>query len=339
MMHLMALRALRAAGGNGSTGSDGSNEAQFPVGLKLVVEGSEEQGTGGLEQFVAANPEVLRADVIVVADCGNAELGVPTVTTTLRGLANVVVRVDALKGELHSGMFGGPAPDALAALVHMLASLRDEHGNTTIDGLDASETWSGVAYPEDQFRRDAGVLDGVALLGDGAVADIVWARPAVTILGIDAPPVVGSAAAIQPHAAARLNLRVPPGADAKAAQDALVRHLENAAPWGVRVRVDREADGEPFSATTDGPAYATLATVMEEVYGTAMTSAGQGGSIPLCNVFEDTYPDAEIVLLGVEEPACLIHAPNESVAPSEIQNMAVTEALFLQRLGEGATRR
>jgi acetylornithine deacetylase/succinyl-diaminopimelate desuccinylase-like protein len=325
LMHLTALRALRSL--------DPGGDATFPVTVRLVVEGSEEQGTGGLESHVEANPATFAADVIVVADTGNAQVGVPTVTTTLRGLANVVVSVEALAGEVHSGMFGGPAPDALAALVRMLSSLRDERGNTTVDGLDATASWTGVPYPVDQFRKDAGVLDGVELLGDGEVADVVWARPSVTVLGIDCPPVVGSAAAIQAKAAARLNLRVPPGQDAKAAQQALIAHLTNAAPWGVKVTVTPEADGEPFRAQTDGPAYTTLAGAMSDAYGHDMASAGQGGSIPLCNVFADTYPGAEIVLLGVEEPACLIHAPNESVQPSEIENMAVVEALFLARLG------
>jgi cysteinylglycine-S-conjugate dipeptidase len=325
LVHLTALRALAALGSDGET--------PFPVTLRVVVEGSEEQGTGGLEQHVEANPGTFAADVIVVADTGNAEVGVPTVTTTLRGLANVVVTVEALAGEVHSGMFGGPAPDALAALVRMLSTLRDARGNTTIDGLDASANWPGVEYPVEQFRQDAGVLDGVDLLGDGAVADVVWARPSVTILGIDCPPVVGSAAAIQAKAAARLNLRVPPGQDAKAAQQALIEHLTNAAPWGVKVTVQPEADGQPFRAAIDGPAYATLAGAMADAFGHEMAYAGQGGSIPLCNVFADTYPGAEIVLLGVEEPRCLIHAPNESVDPSEIENMAVAEALFLSRLG------
>jgi acetylornithine deacetylase/succinyl-diaminopimelate desuccinylase-like protein len=325
LMHLTALRALAAESGDG--------ELPFPVGVRILLEGSEEQGTGGLEAYVAQTAGTLTSDVIVVADTGNAEIGVPTVTTTLRGLANVVVRVESLQGEIHSGMFGGSAPDALAALVHMLATLRDEHGNTTVRGLDNTAAWDGVAYPVEQFRADAGVLPGVELLGEGEVADLLWARPAVTILGIDCPPVVGSAAAIQPRAAARLNLRVPPGTDAQEAQDALVRHLTEVAPWGVKVEVEREADGEPFRASTDGPAYRTLARAMYDAYGHDMVTAGQGGSIPLCNVLADTYPEAEIVLLGVEEPACLIHAPNESVAPSEIEHMALVETLFLSRLG------
>ena len=163
------------------------------------------------------------------------------------------------------------------------------------------------------------MLEGVSLLGDGSVSDMLWARPAVTILGIDCPPVVGSAAAIVPKAAARLNLRIPPGLAPEVAEPALVEHLRAAAPWGVHVTVEVEATGAPFEADTDGPAYQAMAAAMQEAYGRPMASLGQGGSIPLCNVLEETYPDAEIILMGVEEPQALIHAPNESVDPSEIE--------------------
>lgn len=319
LMHLVALRAL---------GDD------VPVNLKLVIEGSEEAGTGGLEAFVVANPDLFRADVILVCDTGNAAVGKPATTVSLRGMVNVVVTVDALASEVHSGMFGGPAPDALAALIAMLATLRDAHGNTVITGLDSSATWSGEQYPADQFRTDAGLLDGVELLGDGSVADMLWARPALTVLGIDCPAVLGSTAALVPHSAARLNLRVPPGTDAATARDALVAHLHNAAPWGVHVEVETEAIGSPFSADTTGPAYRAMASAMEEAFGVPMTTLGQGGSIPLCNVFADLYPQAEIILMGVEEPLTMIHAPNESVDPTEIERCALAEALFLTKYAE-----
>ncbi|WP_209926904.1 dipeptidase [Rhodococcus sp. PvR099] len=321
VMHLLALRALGTP---------------FPVGIRVVAEGSEEMGTGGLEELVQQRPELFEADMILVVDTGNAEVGEPTATITLRGMANVVVHVETMAGEVHSGMFGGPAPDALAALVQMLATLRDEDGNTVVEGLDSGQRWDGAEYAEAQFRTDAGVLDGVGLPGSGSVADSVWARPALTILGMDCPPVVGSAAAIQPRASARLNLRVPPGMDPQKAQDALIAHLEAAAPWGARVTVEPEQIGSPFRASTDGSGYAALADAMAEAFGKPLGTVGQGGSIPLCNVFATMIPGAEIVMLGVEEPRCLIHAPNESVDPSEIENLAVAEALFLGRFA--ATR-
>ena len=322
-MHLTALRALGGAHGGG-----------FPVSVKFVAEGSEEQGTGGLEELVPRQPDLFDADCLLICDTGNFALGLPTATTSLRGLTNVVVTVSTLKGEMHSGMFGGPAPDALAALVRILDSLRDEKGNTTVTGLAGDGVWDGVDYPADQFRADVGALDGVSLLGTGSVADELWARPAVTVLGIDCPPVVGSSAAVQARVRARVSLRVPPGVDADDARRALTDHLLAAAPWGARVEVEAESAGQPFRARTDGPAYRALAAAMREAYGKDMVESGQGGSIPLCNVLAGRFPDAEIALIGVEEPGCLIHAPNESVDPSEIENMALAEALFLRAYAE-----
>ncbi|WP_378736754.1 dipeptidase [Nocardia brasiliensis] len=319
VMHLTALRALGP---------------ELPLGVMVVAEGSEEQSTGGLERFVEANPELLRADAILIGDCGNFAAGVPTLTETLRGNVNVLVTVRTLAGPLHSGMFGGPAPDALAALIHLLATLRDEHGNTTVAGLPNDQRWPGVQYPEEQFGTDAGVLRGVEFTGDGSIADMLWARPALTVLGIDAPPVVGSAAAIQPSARARLNLRIPPGTDPVQAHKALVAHLEANTPWNAELTIELEGSGAPFRSGSGGPAREAMEAALAASYGRAATTQGQGGSIPLCNVFADTYPAAEIMLLGVEEPKCLIHAPNESVDPAEIEHMALAEALFLLNYAE-----
>ncbi|MET0525195.1 MAG: dipeptidase [Nocardioides sp.] len=301
----------------------------WPVGIRVVCEGSEEMSTGGLEALVRSEPELFAADVMVIADSGNIELGTPTVTSSLRGTGSVEVTVDTLAGPVHSGMFGGAAPDALAALVSMLATLRDADGATTIRGLEAGGTWTGADYPVDRFRADAGVLDGVSVLGSGSVADALWARPSVNVLAIDCPTVSGASAAIQHTARALVNLRVPPGYDAADSQRLLVEHLESVAPWGARVRVERRSLGEPFAARTDGPGFVALAAAMEEAFGQPLTTAGQGGAIPLCNTLQSAHPNAEILLLGVEEPACRIHAPDESVDPGELERTAVGMAAFL----------
>ena len=324
VMHLTALRALQANGG-------------FPCTVKLICEGSEEQGTGGLEAFVPENAELLRADAILVVDTGNFAVGVPTLTSTLRGMTSVDVTLHALGSAMHSGMFGGPAPDCLVAMIQMLSTLHDEHGNTTVDGLDATQTWTGVDYPAEQFRTDANVLDGVKLMGDGTVADLLWARPSATVIGIDVPHVIGSSAAVQASASARVSLRLPPGVTGREAQDKLVAHLESRVPWGMHCEIERVAMGDPFVGSLQGPAFDALEAALEEAFGRPMTTEGQGGSIPLCNVLAETYPDAEIFLMGVEEPKCLIHAPNESVDPSEIEHLALAEALFLERYA-GAAR-
>jgi acetylornithine deacetylase/succinyl-diaminopimelate desuccinylase-like protein len=323
-VHLTALRAL---------GED------IPCSLKLVAEGSEEQGTGGLDRFVPGHAELLRADAILVCDTGNSAVGVPTLTTTMRGFTNVRVTVRTLKGAMHSGMFGGPAPDALTALIAMLATLHDSHGNTTIRGLDADRKWTGAAYAPEQFRADAGVLEGVELIGDGTVADMLWVRPSVSVLGIDCPPVIGAANALHAEVRAVVSLRIAPGVDAELAQDALVEHLRAAAPWSVEVELERAGRGAPFSGSGDGPALRAMHQAMRDAFGHATTSQGQGASIPLCNVLQRTFPDAEIMLLGVEEPRCMIHAPNESVDPSEIERIALAEARFLQLYAAAGHRR
>jgi cysteinylglycine-S-conjugate dipeptidase len=315
------LTALRALGG------------EPPVGVKLIAEGAEEQATGGLEEFIPGAADLLRADAVIVMDAGNFAAGIPTLTATLRGVVSVTVRVRSLGGPMHSGMFGGPAPDALLALVRMLAGLHDEGGNVAVAGIERDQEWEGIDYPPEQFRRDAGVLEGVELIGDGSVSEMLWARPAANVLGIDCPPVVGSTPSVQAEAAALVSLRVPPGMDPDAASDALVAHLEAAAPWGVEVDLERAPAAAPFRARTDGPAFARMSEALAEAYGGEATTQGQGGSIPLCNVLAETFPEAEIMLMGVEEPRCLIHAPNESVDPSELELISLAEALFLERYG------
>ncbi|MEV6006757.1 dipeptidase [Streptomyces sp. NPDC051976] len=316
LMHLTALRALREHGG-------------APVTVKVIVEGSEEQGTGGLERYAEAHPDLLTADAIVIGDAGNFRVGMPTVTSSLRGMVLMEVRVATLEGNLHSGQFGGAAPDALGALIQMLASLRDATGATTIDGIDASGEWSGLAYPEDDFRRDAKVLDGVELVGGGTLSDRLWARPSVTVLGIDAPPVVGATPSVQATAGALVSLRVPPGFDAGRTAEALSAHLKAAAPWGARVETTQRGSGQPFRADTGSPAYSAMADAMREAYGEELAIAGQGGSIPLCNTLATLYPEAEILLIGLSEPEAQIHAVNESVSPEELERLSLAEALFL----------
>ncbi|MFF4472659.1 dipeptidase [Streptomyces sp. NPDC001599] len=318
LMHLLALRALKANGG-------------VPVHVKVIAEGSEEQGTGGLERYAEAHPDLLAADTIVIGDAGNFRVGLPTVTSTLRGMTLLRVKVDTLEGNLHSGQFGGAAPDALAALIRVLDSLRAEDGSTTVDGLAADSTWEGLAYDEEQFRRDARVLDGVELIGAGSVADRIWARPAVTVLGIDCPPVVGATPSVQAGARALVSLRVPPGVDAAEATKLLQAHLETRTPWGARVAVEQIGQGQAFRADTTSPAYQAMADAMAVAYpGEEMQYAGQGGSIPLCNTLASLYPDAEILLIGLSEPEAQIHAVNESVSPEELERLSVAEAHFLR---------
>ncbi len=307
--------------------------ADCPVGIKVLIEGQEESGQGGIEEFVKANTELLNADVIVIADVGNYSLGVPTLTTSLRGTAALDVEVATLDGAVHSGMFGGPAPDALIALVRMIATFHRADGTVAIEGLDVI-AYDGADYDEAAFREDAGVLPGVDLLGAGRIADRLYGRPAINVIGIDAPPVDGAANALIPKARARVSVRLAPGHDPVEAQGVVARHLEAVAPWHVKVKVTPGGVGEGFLATTDGPAYAAATDALAAAFQRDVVRYGDGASIPLVAAFLEAQPTAEMILWGCEEPQCKIHAPNESVDLAEVERMTLAEALFIAGLAE-----
>lgn len=304
-----------------------------PCNIKIVMEGEEETDSH-LDQYVLDNPSAFQADVIIICDVGNWKLGEPTLTTSLRGLAVCEVEVHTLKGPVHSGMFGGPAPDALVVLIEVLRKLHDDEGNTVVEGLPDGK-YDGLDYSEETFRKTAGVLPDVPLTGSGSVSDRLWSSPSATVIGIDCPAVEGAANALIPQARAVVSLRVPPGADAQGALKLLAAHLEKSAPWGIDIKVTPGQAGPAFAAKTDGPAYAAAMKAMAEAYGKDAVMMGQGGSVPLvCNLAE-AAPQAEIILWGAEDGECAMHSPNESVDLDELEKVILAEALFLRNLGKG----
>lgn len=319
VLHVAALRALGAG---------------CAAGVKVLIEGAEETGGGGIETFVAANAGLLSADAFVVGDAGNAALGVPTLTTSLRGMTKLLVTVTTLAGPVHSGSYGGPAPDALTALVRLLAGLHDAAGDVAVEGL-ARGPYDGVDYDEDAYRRDAGVLPGVALVGSGSLAERLYARPAITIIGLDAPAVGGAANAVVARARAAVSVRLAPGQDPAAAKAAVSAHLRAAAPWNVRLEIADAGGGEGFLARTDGPAHAAATRALELAFDRPVVHCGQGGSIPLVAALLKIAPGAEVILWGPEEPAARIHGPDESVDLAELERCVLAETLFLADLGRG----
>ena len=306
---------------------------QPPCTLRIIVEGDEEYG-GSFDDYPREHPEMFTADALIIADTGNIEVGVPTLTVALRGMAAVTVSVKTLDGAVHSGMFGGPAPDALMALITLLATLRDANGDTAIEGLASSE-WEGTGYDEETFRALAGVREGQPLVGTGSVASRLITMPAVSVIGIDAPSVSGAINAVIPEARAEVSLRVPPGVDPAEAQQMLTDHLLSHAPWGVQVEVTPGSTGQGFAADTSGPAYTAMREAMVQAYGREAVEAGAGGSIPLVAVLAEVVPDADIILFGAQDTAARIHAPNESLDLGELEHTILTEALFLVNLAAG----
>ena len=308
-----------------------------PCTVKLIVEGMEETNSN-LEAFVDEHPELFGADVFIVCDMGNLRVGEPTLTTTLRGDVACVVTIRTLEHPLHSGLFGGPAPDAMMALAELLGTLHDDDGNVTIDGVSRFD-WEGLDFPADDFRAAADLAEGVHLTtGSGTVGTRLWSSPSISAIGVDMTTIAGSSNVLVPEVKAKLSMRIVPGSDPVKELDALVRHLETHVPWGAQVSVERTKEAHPFRCETDGPGYAAARRAMEAAYGRPPGEAGSGGSIPLLQTLQKAAPNAEFILWGPEDTALArIHASDESVDPSEIENMIVTQALLLQDLAEAKT--
>ncbi|MEW6058939.1 MAG: dipeptidase [Actinomycetota bacterium] len=306
-------------------------EGRPPVTVKVIVEGEEESSTENLPRLVHGHRDLLFADVIVVADAGNWRTGEPTLTTTLRGLVDCFVEVRTLDVPVHSGCYGGPAPDALVALIRMLATLHDERGNVAIRGL-ATQPWGGVEYPEDAFRAEAGILPEVQLIGEGALAERLWTKPSVSVTGIDAPTVHGSRNILVDRARARVSLRIAPTEDPERAMRLLTEHLEGVAPWGARVTVKRGSPAFGFSVPTGGPVNEVARRALAEAYGHDVVEVGSGGSIPLIPVLAGAFPNAELLLVGAMDERSNIHAQNESVDLGELERAALAEVLLLEHL-------
>jgi acetylornithine deacetylase/succinyl-diaminopimelate desuccinylase-like protein len=304
-----------------------------PCTVRLIVEGMEET-TSNLESFVQANPSMFEAEAFVVADMGNLEVGSPALTTTLRGEVSCIVTVRTLTHALHSGVFGGPAPDALMAMSRLLASLHDDAGDVAVDGLQVAEPFDGDV-PEAGFRAMADVVDGSRLIGSGTIGQRLWCRPSISAIGLDATPIDRSSNVLVDTARAKLSMRIAPGSEPDVELEALERHLVAHVPWGARVEVERVKAARPFRCATDGPVGRAARTALREAFGRPPVDVGSGGTIPLLHALQAVSPDAEFILWGAEDMArSRIHASDESVDPEEIERLVLAQALFLRELAD-----
>ncbi|NMH98493.1 M20/M25/M40 family metallo-hydrolase [Pseudonocardia acidicola] len=317
MTHLAVLRAY---------------QGHPPVGVTLFIEGEEESGSPTLPALLRSHHELLTADVIVIADAANPAVDVPALTTSLRGLVDVTVEVAMLERPVHSGVYGGPVGDALTALCTTLGALHDAKGEVAIPGLARGHS-DAPDMDEATFRSDAGLLDGVELLGTGTLPERTWLKPAVAVLGIDAPRVAEASNVLVPRARAMVSMRIAPGEDALAAQRALAAHLESHVPWGAQVTVTPGPGiAEPFTLDGTGAAYDAARRAFSEAYGNAAVETGIGGSIPFIAEFARTFPGAAVLVTGVGDPASRWHGIDESLHLEMFGKGVLAEALLLAEL-------
>jgi acetylornithine deacetylase/succinyl-diaminopimelate desuccinylase-like protein len=307
---------------------------QLPVGVTVFVEGEEEEGSPTLARFLEEHRDLLAADVIVIADSTNWDIGVPALTTSLRGLVEAHVEVRCLAHGVHSGMWGGVVPDALTSLCKLLATLHDDVGDVAVAGL-VSGPASDLDYPEVRLRAESGVLDGVDLLGAGSAVEQLWTKPAAAVIALDATRVADASNTLIPAATAVVSLRLAPGDSVANGEARLRQHLEEHAPWGARVEVTFGGSGEPTRIDATGPAYDAARRAFREAWGgTDPVDIGVGGSIPFIAAFREAYPDAAVLVTGVEDPDTRAHGANEGLHLAEFERVCLAETLLLHHLGD-----
>jgi acetylornithine deacetylase/succinyl-diaminopimelate desuccinylase-like protein len=322
-----------------------STHERLPCNVKVIVEGEEETGSEHLGQLLEDHGGLLQADVVIITDSINWKVGVPALTHTLRGLVDCVVEVRALDHPLHSGMYGGAVPDPLTGLVKLLAGLTNDDGTVAVPGLAddvpaASDPGNvdDLHFDIDEFRADAGLLDGVELIGasDDHVLQRLWGRPAVTLIGLDATPVTQASNTLSAVARAKVSARLAPGQDPRRALDVLITWLEARAPWGLRVQVTPGAAGEGYRGDPDQPAMKAARRALGAAFGVEPLLVGLGGSIPLVEPLTRTFGDIPALLTGVEDPDTRAHGIDESLHLEDWERACLAEADLFAELAEGA---
>jgi acetylornithine deacetylase/succinyl-diaminopimelate desuccinylase-like protein len=306
----------------------------LPVTVRLFIEGEEEVASVTLPALLEQFQDQLASDVIVIADSGNWDIGEPALTTSLRGLVRCDVEVRTMTHAVHSGMWGGLVPDALMVLTRLLASLHDDDGNVLVEGLHSGPA-ADVEYPEARLRAESGIAPGVQWVGSGPVVERLWTQPAVTVTGIDAPKVDGASNTLTPAARAKVTVRTAPGDTSENAIACLRKHLEARVPWGASFGFKVVDTGEPIVIDATGPAYDAARQAFTDAWdGTAPVDMGVGGSIPFIAEFLESFPQASVLVTGVEDPDTRAHGPNEGLHLAEFEKVCVAEALLLQNLGK-----
>lgn len=317
MAHLAAIRA---------------HDGLPPVGVNVFVEGEEEIGSDSLAAVLERHGDLVAADAIVLADSTNWQIGVPALTTTLRGMIRVVVEVRTLDHAIHSGMFGGAVPDAITALIRTLASLHDDAGNVAVQGLSQGLA-ADLDYDEARLRLESGLLDPVSPIGTDSILSRLWTKPSITTIGIDAPSVDTASNTLVPSARAKVSMRIAANEDPRHAYDLLRDHLAAHAPWGAVVDVRLDDEGGGFNADAEGPVYDAARSSFADAWdGQQPVDIGVGGSIPFVAAFAEKFPQAAILVTGVEDPDSRAHGANESLHLGEFERVCLAEALLLDRL-------
>ncbi|GAA4109674.1 dipeptidase [Enteractinococcus coprophilus] len=320
MVHHAAIQALHDLLG-----------ADHGLGLTVFIEGEEEVGSPFFAQFLRKHRKLLAADTIIVADSANWSVDTPALTTSLRGLLDGVIEVTVTEHPVHSGLFGGPVLDANTILSRIIANLHTADGDLAIRGLDQTR-WAEVVYDEKEYRQQIGAVEGLELAGSGSLADRLWNKPALNIIGIDTTSIKESSNSIVHTASTKFSLRLGPGMDPQHAMDALIAHIQDTATFGATVTVHPGEQGRPFVVDATSEATTMMKHALSDAWGVEAIETGLGGSIPFVADLVEAFPEASILLTGIEDPDTRAHSPNESLDLSVLRHAIEAEILLLARM-------
>lgn len=324
VVHLTALREAAAILGD-----------DLRIGLALFIEGEEEFGSRSFTTILDTHTRMLRSDIIVVADSDNRTVDIPSLTVSLRGNVTFSLTVRTLAHASHSGMLGGAVPDAMMATAVLISRMYNEDGSVAVAGL-AEYSASVPDFSRDELVHDAGLLGGVDDIGSGPILSRIWFKPAITVTGIDAPSVINASNTLTPSVTVKISVRVAPGQSAREAWTATRQHLEATVPWGAQLEFGEPDCGNGFLVDTDGSAVGLERDALRDAWGGVdPVFAGVGGSIPFIADLVERFPESQILVTGVEDPASRAHSPNESLSLAVFERAILAETLFLTRLNDG----
>ncbi len=311
--------------------------AELPVNLKVIIEGEEEVGSDHLFPFLKAHQKRFQCDVIVVTDTANIDSGVPSLTTSLRGLVVVEVEVKSLHAPLHSGLWGGGVVDPVQVLTKMLASLTDERGVIQLKSIGRipEKDYSAVPVGRKEFAKQAGVIREESVPENPW--NLVWNAPSLSVNAIQASSEKLANNIVCDRAFARVGIRVTERERAADVQEDLLQHFRKHSPSTVEVNLKAQEPADAWATNPDSPknrnAFQAAFGALEKAYGCKAHAIGCGASIPFIKPFEESL-NAPVITFGVEDPYTLAHSENESLLLSDFWKTIEAEAEFFRSVSK-----